>query len=100
MIGVGGVKREGGGGCCKVDSVVFAGVCEVILMWTCLVWAERSTPDNFWGPSQRFNSTTGEQKVITKTIYTDSEPPSRMPSSLMPSAKLRSANLPFFTSLV
>ncbi len=34
------------------------------------------------------------------TIYTDSEPPSRMPNSLMPSAKLRSANLPVFTSLV
>ena len=42
----------------------------------------------------------GEQKGITQTIYTDSETPSRMPNSLMPSAKLRSANLPFFTSLV
>ncbi len=27
----------------KLDSVVYAGVCVVIfLMWTCLVWAERS----------------------------------------------------------
>ncbi len=70
------------------------------LMWTYLVWAERSTPDNFWVPiSHRFNSATGEQKGITQTIYTDSEPPSQMPNSLMPSAKLRSANLPFFTCL-
>ncbi len=47
---------------CKLDSVVYAGVtmyaCE--LMWTCLVWAERSTPDNFWVQSHRFNSATGE----------------------------------------
>ncbi len=27
--------------------MVHAGVCMVILMWTCLVGAERSTPDNF-----------------------------------------------------
>ncbi len=84
---------------CKLDSVVYAGV-GGDLMWTCLVMAERSTPDNFWVPNYRFNSTTGEQRGITQTIYTDSEPPSRMPKSLMPSAKLRSANLPFFTSLV
>ncbi len=32
---------------CKLDSVVYAGVSVVILIWTCLVWAERSTPDNF-----------------------------------------------------
>ncbi len=32
---------------CKLDSVVYAGVSVVILMWICLVWAERSTPDNF-----------------------------------------------------
>ena len=70
------------------------------LMWTCLVWAERYTPDNFLVPSHRFNSATGEQKGITQTIYTDSEQPSRMPNSLMTSAKLRSANLPGFTSLV
>ncbi len=39
------------------------------LMWTCLVWAERSTPDNLWVPSHhRFNSATGEQKGITETI--------------------------------
>ncbi len=71
-----------------------------VLMWTCLVWAEQSTPDSFYVPSHRFNSATGEQKWITQTIYTDSEPPSRMPNSLMPSAKLRSANLPLFTTLV
>ncbi len=52
-------------------------------------------PDNFWVPSHRFNSATGEQKGITQTIYIDSEPPSQMPKSLMPSAKLRSANVPF-----
>ncbi len=66
------------------------------LMWTCIVWTERSTPDNFGVPSHRFNSAIGKQKGITQTIYTDSEPPSRMPNSLMPNAKLRSANLPFF----
>ncbi len=80
---------------CKLDSVVYAGVCVVILMWTCLVWPERSTPDNFRVSSHRFNAATGEQKWITQTIYTEPEPPSRMPNSLMPSAKLRSANLPF-----
>ncbi len=83
--------------------VAFGGVCRCMrgdLMWTCLVWAERSTPNSFWVPSHRFNSAKGEQKGITQTIYTDSEPPSRMPNSLMPSAKLRSANLPFFRSLV
>ncbi len=67
---------------CKLDS---GGVCRCMrgdLMWTCLVWAERSTPDNFRVPSHRFNSATGEQKGITQTIYTDSEPPSRMPNSL------------------
>ncbi len=46
-------------------------------------------------PRRRINSATDEQKGITQAIYTDSEPPSRMPNSLMPSAKLRSANLPF-----
>ncbi len=65
------------------------------LMWSCLVWADRSTPDNFWVPNHQFNSATGEQKGVTQTIYTDSEPPSRMPNSLMPSAKLRSAYLAF-----
>ncbi len=55
------------------------------LMWTCLVRAERSTSDGFWVPSHQFNSATGEQKWITQTIYTDSEPPSRLPNSLMPS---------------
>ncbi len=54
---------------CKLDSVVYAGVCVVILMWTCFVWAERSTPDNFWVPSHRFNSATGEQKGIPKTFW-------------------------------
>ncbi len=48
------------------------------LIWTCLVWAEQSTPDSFWVPSHQSNSATGEQKEITQTIYTDSEPPSRM----------------------
>ncbi len=88
---------------CKLDSVVYAGVMRGDLMGTCLVWAERSTPDNFGVPSHRFNSATRGQKGITQTaqtIYTDSEPPSRMPNSLMPSAKLKSANLLFFTSLV
>ncbi len=79
---------------CKFDSVVYTRVYLVSLMWTYIVWVERSTPDSFWVPSHRFNSPTGEQKGITQTIYTDPEPPSRMPNSLMPSAKVRSANLP------
>ncbi len=70
------------------------------LMWTCLVWSERSTPDSFWVRSHWFNSATGEKKGITQTIYTDPEPPSRLPNSLMSNAKLRSGNLPAFTSLV
>ncbi len=42
--------------------VGFVGVCMCMrgdLKWTCLVWAERSTPDNFWVPSHWFNSATG-----------------------------------------
>ncbi len=81
----------------------FGGVCRCVpgdLVWTCLVWAERSMPDNFWVPIHQINSFTGEQKGITQTIYIDSEPPSPMTNSLIPSAKLRSANLPFLTSLL
>ncbi len=41
---------------CKLDSVVYAGLqvhaCE--LMWTCLVWAEQSTPDSFGVPRHQF----------------------------------------------
>ena len=72
--------------------------CELIQ--TCLVWAEQSTLDSFLVTSHRFNSAMGEQKGITQIIYTDSELPSRLPNSFMPSTKLRSANLPMFTSLV
>ena len=51
-----------------------------------LVWAKRSMPDSFGVPSHRFNSATGEQKGITKTIYTDSKlTSSRLPNSLKPS---------------
>ncbi len=53
------------------------------------------TPYNFWVPSHQFNSATGEQKGITQAVYTDSEPPSGMSNSLMASAQLSSANLPF-----
>ena len=77
--------------------VGFGGGCRCMhgeLMWTWFVWAEGSTPDTFGVPSHRFNSATGEQEWITQTIYTDSEPPSRLSNSLMPSAKLRNANLP------
>ncbi len=76
--------------------VGFSGICRCMhgdIMRTGLVWAERSASDNFWVPSHQFNSATSEQKGIPQTIYTDSEPPSRLPNSLMPSAKLRSANL-------
>ena len=38
-------------------------------------------PDSFWVASHRFDSATGEQKGITQTIYTDSEPPSQLPNS-------------------
>ncbi len=77
---------------CKLDSVV----CVVVCVWvnvdlSCLGWTIYAR--QFWVPSHRFNSATGEQKWITETIYTDSEPPSRMPVSLMPSARLRSANV-------
>ncbi len=68
-------------------------------MWPCLVWAERSpersTLNSFWVPSHRFNSAPCEQKGITQTIYTDSEPHSLLPNSLMPSAKIRSATSQF-----
>ena len=70
------------------------------VVWTYLVWAERSTHDSFWVSSHRFISATGEQKGIIQTIYSDWEPPSRMRNSLLPSAKLRSGNLPFCTPLV
>ncbi len=39
------------------------------LMCTCLVCAERSTPDSFWVPSHRFNSATGSRTEITDTIW-------------------------------
>ncbi len=64
------------------------------LMWTCLVCRIRTILGA--NEAHQFNSATGEQKGITQTIYTDSEPPSRLPNSVMPSAKLKSANLPFF----
>ncbi len=32
---------------CKLDSVVYVGVYACEIMWTCLVRAERSTPDIF-----------------------------------------------------
>ncbi len=44
---------------CKFDPVVHAGVCGCgcgELIWTSLVWAERSTPDIFWVPSQPTDS--------------------------------------------
>ncbi len=56
---------------CKLDSVVFAGICECRcdgLSWTCIVWAELSTPYNFWVPSHRHNSATGEQTRISHSI--------------------------------
>ncbi len=63
------------------------------LMWTCLFWTERSTPDSFEVPRRRFNSATGEQKWLTQTIYTDSEPPSRLPNSLMPSWEAQTSHI-------
>ncbi len=72
--------------------------CELIR--TCLVLGRTIYARQFWLPSHQLNSTTDEQKGITQTIYTDSEPPSPLPNSLMPSAKPRSTNLPDFTSSV
>ncbi len=40
----------------------------MVSIWTCLVWAERSTPGSFWVPRHSLNSTTGGQKGITQTI--------------------------------
>ncbi len=58
--------------------VGFGSVCRCMrgdLMWTCIVWAERSMPDNFWVPSHRFISTTGEQKESLRPfIPTPSHP--------------------------
>ncbi len=81
---------------CKLDSVVYASVCVVIFNVDLSFLGRTIYARHFLVPSHRFNSTTSEQKGITQTIYTDSKPPSRMPNSLMPSAKPRSANLPFF----
>ncbi len=47
---------------CKLEPVVYAGVCVVILMWTCLVWAERATPDSFFGAKPPIQSAAGGQK--------------------------------------
>ncbi len=84
---------------CKFDSLVYAGVCVwVNVDLSCLgrtIYARQ-----FLGATPPIQFRHSEQKWITQTIYTDSEPPSRMPNSLMPSAKLRSANFPVFTSLV
>ena len=57
----------------RVYSVVYAGVGVESYMyndviWTALVWPERSTRESFWMPSHRLNSATGEQKGITRTI--------------------------------
>ncbi len=62
---------------------------------SCLARAIYYTPDIFWGAKTPIQF---RQKGITQTIYTDSEPPSQTLNSLMPSAKLRSAN-PIFLHL-
>ncbi len=51
--------------------VEFGGVCRCRcgeLIWTCLVWGERSGPGSLCVPSHRLNSATGEQNGITQTI--------------------------------
>ncbi len=50
------------------------------LIWICLVWAERSTPDGFGVPSHRLNSATGEQKWITQTILLTPSRPAGCPT--------------------
>ncbi len=55
----------------KLDSMVHGGVwgCRCgELIWTCFVWAGRSTPNTFGVPSHQLNSATDEQKWITQTI--------------------------------
>ncbi len=67
------------------------------LMWTCLIWAERSTPDNFWVPSHRFNSAMcrwADRNHSDHLYWLRAS--SRLPNSLMPSTKLRSAKPPAF----
>ncbi len=94
---------------CKLDSVVYAGVC----MWVNvdLSWLDRkiyARPILGAKPLIQFRHRWTEMNHSDHLYwlrpcpvgYTDSEPPSQLPNSLMPSAKLRSANLPVFTSLV
>ncbi len=71
-----------------MDSVVYEGVCGCRcgeLIWTCPVWAERSTLGNFGMLSRWLNSATGEQKNHSDH-YTD---PGRAGQSI---PKLISAN--------
>ncbi len=62
------------------------------LLWTCLV---RCQATDSISPQVSRN-----ESLRPYNILTPSRPPSRFPNSLMPSAKLRSANLPVFASLV
>ncbi len=78
--------------------VGFGGVCRCQCKWvnvdlSCLGWTIYARTV-FGCQATDSVSATGEQNGITstlKTIYTDSEPSSRLPNSLMPSTKLRSA---------
>ncbi len=78
----------------NLESVVYAGVCVVSFNvdLSCLRWTIYAR--QLLGAKPPIQLARGEQKGITLTIYTDPEPPSRLPNSLMPSGKLRSANLP------
>ncbi len=87
---------------CKLDSALCAGVCVRVgvLSYFRPVFLDGlndQRPAGFWVPSHRLNFITGERKGITQTIILT---PSRPTHSLVSSAKLRSANLSVFTSLV
>ncbi len=78
---------------CKLDWS-FCGACRCRcgeLIWTCLVWAELSTPDSFSAPRHQLKFATGEQKWITQTILLTWSRVSRLPNSLMPSREVHNS---------
>ncbi len=84
---------------CKLDSVVYAGVC----MWVNvdLYCLDRTIcTRQFLGakPPIQFRHRWAERNHSDHLYWLRAA--SQLPNSLMPSAKLRSANLPVFTSLV
>ncbi len=86
---------------CKLDLVVPVGVCVGRcgeLIWTCLIWVERSTPESFWVLKLPSHFSHRRAEGNHSDQYTDPEPTSRLPNLLIQSTKPRKANLPGFTS--